>query len=88
VSQLHRILDGDDLNARHRAESDGALGVSHKSSIIWYKIRKDGGPDRRGVGCYFGNVTEILLFGVQDKNAYAGARAVAGKHNLDPKARA
>ena len=44
-------------------------GFSYKSNIIWYKIRKDGGPDRRGVGFYFRNVTEILLFGVRGKNA-------------------
>ena len=44
-------------------------GFTYKSNIIWYKIRKDGGPDRRGVGFYFRNVTEILLFGVRGKNA-------------------
>ena len=47
-------------------------GFSYKSNIIWYKIRKDGGPDRRGVGFYFRNVTEILLFGVRGKNARTG----------------
>ncbi len=45
-----------------------AWGFSYKSNLIWYKIRKDGGPDRRGVGFYFRNVTEILLFGVRGKN--------------------
>lgn len=44
-------------------------GFKYKSNIIWYKVRKDGGPDRRGVGFYFRNVTEILLFGVRGKNA-------------------
>ncbi len=44
-------------------------GFTYKSNIIWSKIRKDGGPDRRGVGFYFRNVTEILLFGVRGKNA-------------------
>lgn len=44
-------------------------GFNYKSNLIWYKIRKDGGPDRRGVGFYFRNVTEILLFGVKGKNA-------------------
>ena len=44
-------------------------GFTYKSNIIWYKIRKDGGPDRRGVGFYFRNVTEVLLFGVRGKNA-------------------
>jgi N6-adenosine-specific RNA methylase IME4 len=44
-------------------------GFTYKTNLIWYKIRKDGGPDRRGVGFYFRNVTEILLFGVRGKNA-------------------
>ena len=46
-----------------------AWGFSYKSNIIWSKIRKDGGPDRRGVGFYFRNVTEVLLFGVRGKHA-------------------
>jgi N6-adenosine-specific RNA methylase IME4 len=44
-------------------------GFQYKSNIVWYKVRKDGGPDRRGVGFYFRNVTEVLLFGVRGKNA-------------------
>jgi N6-adenosine-specific RNA methylase IME4 len=44
-------------------------GFSYKSNIIWHKVRKDGGSDGRGVGFYFRNVTEILLFGVRGKNA-------------------
>ncbi|MFM9890750.1 MAG: MT-A70 family methyltransferase [Rickettsiales bacterium] len=46
-----------------------AWGFEYKSNLIWYKTRKDGGPDGRGVGFYFRNVTEILLFGVKGKNA-------------------
>lgn len=46
-----------------------AWGFDYKSNIIWEKIRKDGGPDGRGVGFYFRNVTEILLFGVRGKAA-------------------
>ena len=46
-----------------------AWGFSYKSNIVWHKIRKDGGSDGRGVGFYFRNVTEILLFGVKGKNA-------------------
>jgi N6-adenosine-specific RNA methylase IME4 len=42
-----------------------AWGFKYKSNIIWHKIRKDGGPDGRGVGFYFRNVTEIVLFGVR-----------------------
>ena len=43
-------------------------GFTYKSNLIWYKVRKDGGPDRRGVGFYFRNVTEMVLFGVKGKN--------------------
>jgi N6-adenosine-specific RNA methylase IME4 len=46
-----------------------AWGFNYKSNIVWQKVRKDGGPDGRGVGFYFRNVTEILLFGVRGKNA-------------------
>ena len=46
-----------------------AWGFQYKSNIIWEKIRKDGGPDGRGVGFYFRNVTEILLFGTRGKKA-------------------
>lgn len=40
-------------------------GFTYKTNIVWYKIRKDGGPDGRGVGFYFRNVTELVLFGVR-----------------------
>lgn len=33
-----------------------AWGFIFKTNLIWYKIRTDGGPDRRGVGFYFRNV--------------------------------
>ena len=46
-----------------------AWGFAYKSNIVWHKLRKDGGSDGRGVGFYFRNVTEILLFGVRGKNA-------------------
>lgn len=46
-----------------------AWGFTYKSNIVWHKIRKDGGSDGRGVGFYFRNVTELLLFGVRGKNA-------------------
>jgi len=44
-------------------------GFTYKTNLVWYKIRKDGGPDRRGVGFYFRNVTEMILFGVRGKKA-------------------
>lgn len=46
-----------------------AWGFKYKSNIVWHKIRKDGGSDGRGVGFYFRNVTELILFGVKGKNA-------------------
>lgn len=46
-----------------------AWGFTYKSNIVWHKLRKDGGSDGRGVGFYFRNVTELLLFGVRGKNA-------------------
>ena len=45
-----------------------AWGFHYKGNIIWEKIRKDGEPDGRGVGFYFRNVTEILLFGTRGTN--------------------
>jgi N6-adenosine-specific RNA methylase IME4 len=45
-----------------------AWGFEYKSNIIWHKIRKDGGSDGRGVGFYFRNVTEVLLFGTRGKS--------------------
>lgn len=44
-------------------------GFQYKTNLIWYKVRKDGGPDRRGVGFYFRNVTEVILFGIKGNNA-------------------
>jgi N6-adenosine-specific RNA methylase IME4 len=42
-------------------------GFTYKTNIVWYKVRKDGGPDGRGVGFYYRNVTELLLFGVKGR---------------------
>ncbi|MBI5870076.1 MAG: S-adenosylmethionine-binding protein [Actinobacteria bacterium] len=44
-----------------------AWGFTYKTNIVWSKIRKDGGPDGRGVGFYFRNVTEMILFGVKGR---------------------
>ena len=46
-----------------------AWGFSYKSNLVWHKVRKDGGSDGRGVGFYFRNVTELVLFGVRGRNA-------------------
>lgn len=53
-----------------------AWGFEYKTYILWHKIRKDGRSDGRGVGFYFRNVTELLLFGVQGKGS--------GKRTLPP----
>jgi N6-adenosine-specific RNA methylase IME4 len=44
-----------------------AWGFTYKTMLIWAKRRKDGGPDGRGVGFYFRNVTEPILFGVRGR---------------------
>lgn len=56
-----------------------AWGFAYKSNLVWHKVRKDGGSDGRGVGFYFRNVTELVLFGVRGPNArtlQAGRRQV------------
>lgn len=45
-----------------------AWGFEYKTNIVWEKVRKDGEPDGRGVGFYFRNVTELLLFGVRGQH--------------------
>ncbi len=44
-----------------------AWGFEYKTNLVWHKIRKDGEPDGRGVGFYFRNTTELVLFGVRGK---------------------
>lgn len=70
-----------------------AWGFEYKTNIIWEKTRHDGMPDGRGVGFYFRNVTEILLFGIKgDKNRTLDAgrsqvnliRATKREHSRKP----
>jgi N6-adenosine-specific RNA methylase IME4 len=42
-----------------------AWGFAYKANLVWHKVRRDGGSDGRGVGFYFRNVTELLLFGTR-----------------------
>lgn len=42
-----------------------AWGFTYKTNIVWHKVRKDGEPDGRGVGFYFRNTTEMVLFGIR-----------------------
>lgn len=53
-------------------------GFTYKTMLVWHKIRKDGGSDGRGVGFYFHNVTEPVLFGVRGhlRTLPAGRRQV------------
>jgi N6-adenosine-specific RNA methylase IME4 len=55
-----------------------AWGFTYKTNLVWHKVRKDGGPDGRGVGFYFRNTTELLLFGVRGRlrTRAAGRRQV------------
>lgn len=48
-------------------------GFTYKTNLVWYKVRKDGGPDGRGVGFYFRNVTELVLFGIRGYMRTLGA---------------
>ena len=59
----------------HGLEVMRAWGFHYKTNLVWHKVRKDGGSDGRGVGFYFRNVTEVLLFGVRGKNARTAAPA-------------
>src|SRR5262245_45626294 len=56
-----------------------AWGFGYKTNVVWHKVRRDGGSDGRGVGFYFRNVTELVLFGVRGRAArtlQAGRRQV------------
>jgi N6-adenosine-specific RNA methylase IME4 len=68
-STCHLYLWVPNALLRDGLEVMGAWGFTYKGNIVWHKIRKDGGPDGRGVGFYFRNVTELILFGVRGKNA-------------------
>lgn len=63
---------------REGMETMERWGFTYKTNLVWYKVRKDGGPDGRGVGFYFRNVTELVLFGVRGgiRTLAAGRRQV------------
>ena len=61
-----------------------AWGFKYKTNIVWYKVRKDGGPDGRGVGFYFRNVTELLLFGIRGSMRTLKAGPNSGQPACDP----
>ncbi|MEK7616774.1 MAG: MT-A70 family methyltransferase [Patescibacteria group bacterium] len=45
----------------------GAWGFEYKTNLVWHKVRKDGKSDGRGVGFYYRNVTELVLFGIKGR---------------------
>ncbi|HKW80872.1 MAG TPA: MT-A70 family methyltransferase [Casimicrobiaceae bacterium] len=68
----------------HGLQVMAAWGFAYKTNIVWQKVRKDGKPDGRGVGFYFRNTTELVLFGVRGKGARtlaAGRRQVNVIHS-------
>jgi N6-adenosine-specific RNA methylase IME4 len=67
LPQSHLYLWTPNALIREALEIMGAWGFRYKTNIVWLKVRKDGAPDGRGVGFYFRNVTELLLFGVRGK---------------------
>ena len=58
-----------------------AWGFRYKTTLVWHKVRKDGGSDGRGVGFYFRNVTECVLFGVR-RAARSDRRREPGSRRL------
>lgn len=67
----------------HGLDVLAAWGFEYRTNLVWHKVRKDGGSDGRGVGFYFRNVTEIILFGVRGTNART---LDAGKPDCQPQA--
>lgn len=66
-SQSHLYLWCPNALLREGLEIMERWGFTYKTNLVWYKTRKDGGPDGRGVGFYFRNVTELLLFGTRGR---------------------
>lgn len=65
LPQSHLYLWVPNALVREGLEMMHRWGFTYKTNIVWYKVRKDTGPDGRGVGFYFRNVTEMILFGVR-----------------------
>lgn len=67
AEQSHLYLWVPNALLREGLDVMAAWGFQYKTNIIWQKVRKDGGPDGRGVGFYFRNTTEMVLFGVRGR---------------------
>lgn len=65
AAQSHLYLWVPNALLKEGLEVMEAWGFTYKTNLVWYKTRKDGGPDGRGVGFYFRNVTELILFGLR-----------------------
>ncbi len=65
AEQCHLYLWVPNALLREGLDVMASWGFTYKTNIVWHKIRKDGGPDGRGVGFYFRNTTELVLFGVR-----------------------
>ncbi len=65
ADQSHLYLWTPNALLKQGLEAMEAWGFEYKTNIVWHKVRKDGGPDGRGVGFYFRNTTELVLFGVR-----------------------
>ncbi len=78
ASQCHLYLWVPNALLREGLDVMDAWGFTYKTNLVWHKIRKDGGPDGRGVGFYFRNTTELVLFGTrgQLRTRDAGRRQV------------
>lgn len=67
AAQSHLYLWVPNALLREGLEVMKAWGFIYKTNLVWIKVRKDYGPDGRGVGFYFRNVTEVLLFGTRGR---------------------
>src|SRR4051794_13388378 len=56
-------------------EVTAAWGFTYKATLVWEKIRQDGGPDGRGVGFYFRNVNEPCCLGCRARTPARSRRA-------------
>jgi N6-adenosine-specific RNA methylase IME4 len=67
ADQSHLYLWVPNALLREGLEVMEAWGFQYKTNIVWHKVRGDGEPDGRGVGFYFRNTTELVLFGVRGR---------------------
>lgn len=78
AAQCHLYLWVPNALLREGLDVMAAWGFTYKTNLVWHKVRRDGGPDGRGVGFYFRNTTELVLFGTcgRVRTAEPGRRQV------------